>query len=272
MTMAEFASWRSYWDFSHRVKSQNRYFRNAALEQFCQAVLTTGTGRKRRLKEGTSLCRAQKGEYEGPSRKGDVDNEDRPFPFLPERMMPFKDRAMEGRANPKGIPYLYVASDMETAIAESRAGVGESVSVGSFLTVRDLQVADFSIGNDEGVHLYFEEPEAEKRADAVWQDIDRAFSLPLSRSDDAANYVPTQIIAELFKQNGFDGICYRSSLASGTNLVLFDLSMAAIHGCCLYRVTKVKVDYEQAGNPYSVRGGRVVWNTIELVSAAHPQT
>jgi hypothetical protein len=268
--MAQFTSWRSYWEFSRRVRSQNRYFRDSDLEEFCQTVLATGEERKRRLKKGVSLYRAQKGEYEGPARKGDVDNEDQPFPFLPERMTPLTDRAMEGRANPKGIPYLYTASDMETAIAESRASVGEPVSVGIFLTVRDLQVVDFSFGSAERIYFYFDEPDAEKRAAAVWHDIDRAFSLPVSRSDDAAGYVPTQIIAELFKQNGFDGICYGSSLGPGKNVVLFNLDAAKIQGCCLYRVTKVDVEFEQESNPYVVNAGKVTWNTVELIRPVEP--
>lgn len=270
--MAEFKSWRSYWEFSRGVRSQSRYFRDSASAEFCQTVLATGAERKRRLKEGASLCRAQKGEYEGPTREGDVDNADQPFPLLPERMTPLQNRAIEGRANPKGIPHLYTATDTETAIAESRAGIGETVSLAVFSAVRDLLLADFSISRDGPEHFYFEEPDSEKRVAAVWHDIDRAFSRPVNRSDDVADYAPTQIIAELFRHNGFDGICYGSSLASGKNVVLFDLNAAKIRGCCLYRVTKVKFDFEQAGNPYSVDGEKVIWNTIELVGAVPPPT
>jgi hypothetical protein len=116
----------------------------------------------------------------------------------------------------------------------------------------------------------FDEPAAEKRAAAVWHDIDRAFSLPVSRSDDVANYVPTQIIAELFKQNGFDGICYGSSLGPGKNVVLFDLDAVKIQGCCLYRVMGVDVEFEQESNPYVVDAGKVMWNTIESISPVEP--
>jgi hypothetical protein len=168
-------------------------------------------------------------------------------------MIPLKNRALEGRANPKGISYLHLASDQKTAVAESRAGVGEAVSVGVFKVSRDLLVVDCSVKAAEFPTFYFKEPSAKKRAIAVWSDIDRAFSQPVNRSDDAADYAPTQILAELFKQNGFDGILFRSSLADGHNLVLFDLDAARLTGCCLYQVTKFYLEFEQAGNPYEVQ-------------------
>lgn len=41
-----------------------------------------------------------------------------------------------------------------------------------------------------------------------------------------SDYVPTQIIAELIKSLGYDGIAYKSSLANGHNIALFDLESA----------------------------------------------
>ena len=51
-------------------------------------------------------------------------------------------------------------------------------------------------------------PEVKEKA--VWVEIDCAFSHPTTLSDDAADYVPTQILAELFRDTGYDGIVYRS--------------------------------------------------------------
>lgn len=39
-------------------------------------------------------------------------------------MKPLSNSASEGRANPKGIPYLYVATDKETAMSEVRPSLG----------------------------------------------------------------------------------------------------------------------------------------------------
>jgi hypothetical protein len=59
---------------------------------------------------------------------------------------------------------------------------------------------------------------------AVWSDINDAFSKPVRRSDDSLDYIPTQILSELFKSNGLDGVAYKSSYGeAGCNMALFDL-------------------------------------------------
>jgi len=40
-----------------------------------------------------------------------------------ERMLPDPNKVGDGRANPKGTPYLYLASNPETAMAEMRPWV-----------------------------------------------------------------------------------------------------------------------------------------------------
>jgi hypothetical protein len=102
----------------------------------------------------------------------------------------------------------------------------------------------------------------------VWRDIDHAFSRPLNRSDQHADYVPTQILTELFKTHGFDGVAYGSSLGDGHNVVLFDVQAAQLTDCCLFRVTKSKLEFEQASDPYVVSQGKVMWNTIESIIPA----
>lgn len=268
--MSNFPSWQSYQEFARRVRLESRYFRDPISTSFCETVIATSAKRKRRLKAGTTLCRSQVGEYEGPATNSDLDNNDQPFALLPPRMTPLKNRAFEGRANPKGIPYLYLATDTATAIAESRAGKSAAISVGNFRVTHDLVVVDCSVESSESLIHYFKEPSPKKRTAAVWHDIDRAFSTPVNRSDDAANYAPTQVLAELFKHNGFDGIVFRSSLAAGHNIVLFDVNAATLTGCCLYKITKVNLEFEQASNPYVVDAGKLSWNTIEIIGPSNP--
>ena len=40
----------------------------------------------------------------------------------------------------------------------------------------------------------------------VWLMINWTFSAPATRSDDTAEYAPTQILAEAFRQDGADGL------------------------------------------------------------------
>lgn len=100
--------------------------------------------------------------------------------------------------------------------------------------------------------IYFKEPEPEKREIAVWRDIDKAFSMPVTSNETTSDYVPTQIIAELFKNDGFDGIAYRSSLGKGHNITLFDLDTADLINCALYEAKKVSFDFAQISNRYFI--------------------
>jgi hypothetical protein len=100
--------------------------------------------------------------------------------------------------------------------------------------------------------MYFDEPDANARETANWAAIDRAFARPVTVDDSVAGYEPTQILAELFKSEGFEGIAYRSSLGDGHNIALFDLDAAELHGCMLMTVDKVRLEVSEADNPYVV--------------------
>jgi hypothetical protein len=174
-----------------------------------------------------------------------------PEPFSPERMKPLDYEAAEGRANPKGIPYLYGATQESTAIAEVRPWIGSWVSVGQFRTLRPLKILDCSSELRRSI-IYFSEPDAEKRRAAVWQDIDKGFSQPITPTDRSPEYVPTQVLAELFRVSGYDGIAYQSALGGGHNLTLFDVTCADLINCGLYEVRKMNFEFDQVTNRYFV--------------------
>ena len=65
--------------------------------------------------------------------------------------------------------------------------------------------------------------------DGIWFAIDNAFATPVSKDDETKGYIPTQIIAELFKSAGYDGVMYKSLLSEdGLNLALFNLNDAEV--------------------------------------------
>ena len=173
-------------------------------------------------------------------------------------MKPLPDRATEGRANPKGIPVLYLSTHRKTAMSEVRPWLGSLVSCAHFETMRPLKIVDFSVNHGSGFVLYFSEPDASTREEAVWTQIDQAFSEPTTPADDVADYVPTQVIAELFKKEDFDGIAYKSAFGGkGFNIVLFDLTAAELTSCALFEAKSLKFRFEEADSPYSVDSGGV---------------
>lgn len=65
-----------------------------------------------------------------------------PSAYPPDRMKPLTDRAAEGRANPKGIPMLYLCTSKDAAMSEVRPWLGSMISLGNFEIKRDLLIAD----------------------------------------------------------------------------------------------------------------------------------
>ncbi len=247
----EFKSYRSYRNFALSVERCWRYVLPPESAAFLQAVLATSANKEEAIAEGSIFYRAQLGHDWEPEMVVPGVSEDFPAPFSPERMKPLRDRAFEGRANAKGIAYLYAATHQQTAIAEVRPWVGGFVSVAQLRITRDLRVMDCST-DDHRMKIYLDEPPPEERQSAVWRDIDRAFSEPVTASDDVASYAATQILAEAFRQQGFDGIGYRSALGPGHNVAFFDPDVADVINCSLVTIKRLTVEYTEASNPYFV--------------------
>jgi hypothetical protein len=182
---------------------------------------------------------------------GTNDFSEEDYPFDKKRMKPIPGRAKEGRVNPKGIPYLYLASHRDTAVAEVRPWKGGVVSVGQFKVVRELRLVNTTIDSNRTFYVG-KQLDPKKREEAVWGDIDHAFAAPTTLSDDAAEYIPTQVLGELFKTNGFDGIAYRSSYGPGHNVALFDVDLAQQVNCFVVRVKDMSFVFQDEPYSYTV--------------------
>lgn len=251
--MSEFKSVWSYHSFAHRIIRRNRYIRDSETDEFLMTLRESARFREEaRLAKDSGFWRAQIGNDWREILDEDghcIDHE--PCPFSRKRMKPLPDQAREGRANPKGIPYLYGANKKETALAEVRPWLGQFISLAFFVVHRDMRLMSF-VTEDPKQRIYLTEPEPKEREMAVWADIDRTFAKPVTLNDETAEYVPTQVIAELFKTEGFDGIAYRSAFGGGYNIALFDLDSADLVGCTLYALKDIKHEFHEAGPGYSV--------------------
>lgn len=253
----EFASWRSYDEFARQVRHLRRYVWNTEVRAFLDTVRATLRDRDVKISEGTALCRAQRGVVYDPVVQDGIEVGEVPHGYGAARMKPLPNRAPEGRANPAGIPVLYLASSEQTAISEVRPWIGAEISVAQFEVLRDLRAVNLSLGHGQTsighltfAHLLGEKtPDAGAKEKAVWIDIDNAFSRPVTLSDDSGDYVPTQILAELFKDIGYDAIIYRSQFgAKGYNVAIFDAKDAQAINCAPYQVKGIEVTFEEIGN------------------------
>lgn len=248
--MPTFSSYRSYWHFAHAVRRRWRFSRDAEQADFLATVLATSDTRREVLPAGSLVFRAQLG-CDWPANDEEEMEDPGPRPFRPARMKPLRDRASEGRVNPRGIPCLYTATHAETAAAEVRPWMGAYVSVAQMKLLRDVTVVNCT-SDDQRNMIYFAEPSVEEREIAVWRDIDRAFAQPVDRDEYFAEYAPTQVIAEMFREHGLDGIAYRSSLGKGHNIAFFDLDAADVINYVVHQVRDIQLDVPEAGNRYYV--------------------
>ena len=93
--------------------------------------------------------------------------------------------------------------------------------------------------------------------------LNNAFARPVGPDDPHVGYVPTQIIAELFRDNDFDGIAYKSSLSeNGYNVALFDVDAAEVKDCHLFKIKGVKYQSEECSNPWFLQDGKFLTNVI----------
>lgn len=253
---SSFSSWNSFFDFARAVRLRSRFLHDEQVIAFLQAVSDSTGCRCKVFPAGTVLWRAQLG-HDWRKRYHDEETWDEPAPYNADRMKPRRDSAHEGRVNPRGIPCLYAASKKETAIAEQRPGLGALVSVAQMQAARELRLVNCSEGHDTdfniNFNIYFEELPPQEREEAVWREIGRAFSSPASMDPGVAEYVPTQILAEHFRNLQFDGVIYKSMLGTGFNIALFDLDALEIVDLRLYPVKAVNYEIGEIQDSYVVK-------------------
>lgn len=138
-----------------------------------------------------------------------------------------KSKAGNNRMSPAGVPLIYLAKDMATAVAEVRPSLGDLAVVGRFRLRVPVKVFDFPALTEKLHHspLSWFDPEHDERCRMrrllafVHDDIAR----PVRAAD--TDYVVTQALADFISQHaeGFQGIAFQSvQRGGGVNYVFFD--------------------------------------------------
>lgn len=152
--------------------------------------------------------------------------------------------AQKGRMNRENVSFLYLASDEKTAIAEIRPHPGQIVSIGQFVSDKDIRIADFASANI--VSFFMNDKLLDIFEDIV--SINLMFSTPVPPNSQH-QYIVTQLLSDLIRSMGFDGVSYRSSVSDGTNYAFFDPSLFSyVDGSAnAVYINKVDCFYTQAG-------------------------
>lgn len=227
--------WSGYRQFREELQNKCRYFRTDWANSYLGALKPTCKKRIITITQDTELWRSR---LEGSLVPISPDDMAIQAYSCEEMAAPPPHLSRASRIGVAGIPVLYLSSDKDTAMSEVRPWKNQPVSLAKFRVTKNLNIVDCQQSGLDGTiadlnkllpwaRLKRKEiiPDSEHE-DISWARIDEAFSVPVSQLDDPRAYIPTQVLSEFFKTEGYDGIKYRSCVAPGYNIALFDVNAA----------------------------------------------
>ena len=215
------------WDeFCAEIKNNNRFFPQRTIELHVVDKLLRYLNEE--LVVGTELYRAR---ISGDGKSISLENMGKPPKELSE----------SGRANPKGIPYLYVASSPETAIAEVRPVIMDKVVLGTFRVVQKIKVVDLRKKVIGDPFRYGDRLREVVDYILFMHKLGAELSKAISPRESEIEYLPTQYLSEYIKGLGYDGIVYGSAMVENDNefnaVIFYDLKVKCLS-------TNINVVYE----------------------------
>lgn len=179
-------------------------------------------------------------------------NTNRDCPYTDEKDMtaPPVDKATSGRANPYGIPHLYLTDSEETAIYELRAVTGDQLTIAEFEVLEDIDIIDFT-KHEDLYGMYNGDYDSLLQAVQRWallKEVSKDMSKPVRRYDNAnLDYLPTQLVSEYIRVvKGMGGLIFQSSRKGDgrKNIVIFDKNKARMLNTKLRTVGDITMQFE----------------------------
>ena len=200
--------------------------------------------KKERLEELLKLLKVPENELPTDWHRARLMTDNEPYPI--EKMgAPPREISAHGRANPAGIPYLYLSSIPTTAVAEIRPHTGENACIAHFQTPPDLSVIDLRSPRHTVSPVDFgdEQEIGYLRSDLRFLTrLGDELTRPVIPRSAAIDYVPSQYLCEFIKKCGYDGVIYNSSVGEGINLALFKQEGVVPGDVTVHAVKRVHVE------------------------------
>lgn len=237
------ASYNEEWeDFKLELKHRNRFFPKATIHSSLFSRLTPGSN------EGVLFQLLEQLKIPVDVRESFFRARISEEPLNADQMgCPPREIVTGGRANPMGIPYLYVADSLLTCISEVRPSNSSGVYVAQVTPVRELSVLDLTTPRKNCSSSAF----GEEQLSAVLgflgllELFSNELSKPIRPENSNLDYIPTQFLCEFIKSEAkFDGIVFNSSFGQGKNYVFFDGNSLTPAAPVKYIVNKTIHEYE----------------------------
>jgi len=161
---------------------------------------------------------------------------------------PPKSLTSPGRANPIGIPYLYISDSKETTLYETRVSLHEGITVGRFVTTETINVVSLKNISDYGPFEIIDRGFALDEFILIRQyliKLEHELSKPVRKMDVHLDYLPTQYLCEFIKSLGFDGVEYKSAMnAHGYNIAIFKEGKLECINSAFHHVTNLTYEWD----------------------------
>ncbi len=221
---------RKWENFAYEIKSSNRFFLRQTVDlDLLRKLLRV---HEKTYNKGKMFYRARISGKEGFSTK--------------EMGKPPVEKTTSGRANPSGIPYLYVSATQKTTEYESRSSYLDYITIGTFklienlsvISLREIQnISPFVLGDDVENYVVHQKYLAR---------LERELSKPVRRFDKELDYLPTQYLCEYVKSLNYDAIEYGSALhKGGINLAIFNDNKTECKSVEVFEIDSVELHLEK---------------------------
>jgi hypothetical protein len=169
-----------------------------------------------------------------------------PYPST-EMGYPEKEKVSEGRANPQGIPYLYLSKAIKTTLFETRVSYLDELSIGEFKIEDSESIILVDFTEKLSAYKNLDNLENHTKGVLLKNRISKSLSKPIRRYDSRLEYIPTQFICEYIRYiTDADGILFNSSLDldGGVNVVLFEQNKVKCNSVEMYRIKDIDITPE----------------------------
>lgn len=177
---------------------------------------------------------------------------------LEEMGAPPSEKTPAQRANRKGEPVLYMATDLQTALAEVRAWKGGPICIAKMRTTTKLRILDLTEPYFLNTPFFHESLRQNFETSRLMNRFAEELSRQVMPHEAEALYCPTQHLCDLVKAAGYEGIAYPSAMGPGHNVVLFDPRAAVPKKLTNHRVERLSFKARNLG-PYESPHEEVSW-------------
>ncbi|WP_343956800.1 RES family NAD+ phosphorylase [Yaniella flava] len=221
-------------DFRQRITFENRWFLEDSDSDYRPVF--------HRIEEFHDLLRLdlktpQKSWYRARKTPGNTAHP------LSEMGAPPANLTSSGRVNPAGIPYLYLSSSVQTALAEIRPRPAENVTLATFADIDRVVAALYDPRYSITPFGHEDSRLVRKLRDLlpILEYMSNQLSRPVAPDDADFEYVPTQYFCEFLKSLRYDGVRFRSAISEGENLALFNHHGIHPESVQLHQITNIEV-------------------------------